>query len=145
MNQNDIPTSIFRFEGKEQYFRSQSSNQPAPTFNPLSNRGKNLPITESWERFSFYFAVSLSLGSFTNRRERHNSSGLFNFTNMREFAKKCFREKGKDVKHFGREKLVGLGILQNPSIFGSTIGDIVELDGKDEKVPEFLQFTLRKY
>ena len=64
---------------------------------------------------------------------------------MREFAKKCFREKGKDVKHFGREKLVGLGILQNPSIFGSTIGDIVKLDGKDEKIPEFLQFTLRKY
>ena len=79
------------------------------------------------------------------RRERHNSSGLFNFTNMRDFAKKCFREKGKDVKHFGREKLVGLGILKNPSIFGSTIVDIVKLDGKEEKVPEFLQFTLRKY
>jgi len=65
--------------------------------------------------------------------------------NMRDFAKKCFREKGKDVKHFGREKLVRLGILKNPSIFGSTIVDIVKLDGKEEKVPEFLQFTLRKH
>ena len=63
---------------------------------------------------------------------------------MRDSAKKCFREKGKDVKHYGREKLIRLGILKNPSIFGSTIVDIVKLDGKEEKVPEFLQFTLRK-
>ena len=47
------------------------------------------------------------------------------------------------MKDFGRDKLVKLGILKNPSIFGSTIVDIVKLNGKEEKVPEFLQFTLR--
>ena len=62
---------------------------------------------------------------------------------MRDLAKKCFQNKGKDVKDFGRDKLVKLGILRNPSIFGSTIVDIVKLNGKEEKVPEFLQFTLR--
>ena len=89
--------------------------------------------------FFFYFAASVTVA------RRDSSPGFFNFTNMRNFAKKCFREKGKDVKHFGREKLIRLGIIKNPSIFGSTIVDIVKLDGKEEKVPEFLQFTLRKY
>ena len=89
--------------------------------------------------------MSISLGASAAGATRDSSSGLFNFTNVRDFAKKCFREKGKDVKDFGREKLIRLGIIKNPSIFGSTIVDIVKLDGKEEKVPEFLQFTLRKY
>ena len=45
----------------------------------------------------------------------------------------------------GREQLVKLGILKNPSVFGSTVPDIVKLDDRREQIPEFLIITLRKY
>ena len=131
MNQHNLTTAICQLDGKVPII-SQYSN-----FHSESNEGKNW---QSLARFSLYFAVSICLGSTNDRKD---NSGLFNFANMRDLAKKCFQNKGKDVKDFGRDKLVKLGILKNPSIFGSTIVDIVKLDGKEEKVPEFLQFTLR--
>ena len=136
MNQNDLATGICLLDGKYQFI------PPSSSYNSQSCQGK---IVQPLGRFSFYFVVSICLGGSSPRirRDSSSSSGLFNFKNMRDFARKCFR--GKDVKHFGREKLIRLGILKNPSIFGSTIVDIVKLDGKEEKVPEFLQFTLRKY
>ena len=129
MNQNDLASGICLLDGKYRYI-------PSSSYNSQSNEGK---MVNSFQFFFFYFAASVTVA------RRDSSPGFFNFTNMRNFAKKCFREKGKDVKDFGREKLMRLGIIKNPSIFGSTIVDIVKLDGKEEKVPEFLQFTLRKY
>ena len=131
MNHHDLATGICLLDGKYQFI------PPSSSYNSQSNQGK---IARHWGRFSQYIAASICLGGSATRTRRESSYNS-GFTNMRDFAKKYFRE---NVKHFGREKLIRLGILKNPSIFGSTIVDIVKLDGKEEKIPEFLQFTLRK-
>ena len=72
------------------------------------------------------------------------SNGWINFDSVRQFVNKYLVERVKrENLVIGREKLVKLGILKNPSVFGSTIPDIVKLDGNNEKIPEFLKISLR--
>ena len=70
--------------------------------------------------------------------------GFLNFDAVKHFVHKFLGEKLlKDTMANGRDKLVKLGILKNPAVFGSTIPDIIKLEGSKEKIPEFLKISVR--
>ena len=125
-----IPTLRERF-GNSEYLSSY--------FNSQSNEGIHCK-SRAFKFNTFCFVVALVVPA------PQRIHGLINFDGVRQFVSKFFGEKLKrDNLLIGREKLVKLGILKNPSVFGSTIPDIVKLDGKNEKIPEFLKICIRNF